>query len=326
LRSKIIFGFILLLGSKCCSSQSLDTTNLKNQAQSNLNLDDSSSIFSLIDSLVEYPELLEGGSSLVARLGYNSNITSANLSLGLNQFGLAPGISYYHKSGFYLDATAYWSQEYSPSLYLTVPSIGFLKSIKKWTINAEYSRYFYSYSDSTYNTPYTNVASLSNFFEAKPFLFRLDYSFYFGQKTAHRIMPAVMLNLEKRNWLGLKRILLYPTFSVLFGNESWQTSEYIPYSTMPSEVLYRIRHNLPLYYLQTNNYNEFGVLDYSVSLPLSISLKNWTFLLSYTYNFPQPLANEELALTNSGYLSFSIIRYFNFKSHSSLIDFYKLSK
>jgi len=78
--------------------------------------------------------------------------------------------------------------------------------------------------------------------------------------------------------------------------------------------------------LQTNNYNEFGVLNYSVSLPLSISLSNWTFLLGYTYNFPQSLPNEELALTNSGYLSFSLIRYFNFKSYLSLIDFYKFSK
>ena len=190
----------------------------------------------------------------------------------------------------------------------------------------EYSRYIYSFSDSTYNSPYTNTASLSNFFEVKPFLFRLDYSLYFGEKSVNRIMPAIMLNLEKRNWLGLKRLLFYPTFSVLFGNESWQNSQYLPYTTKPLEIIYRVRNKLPLYYLQTDNYNEFGVLNYSVSLPLSISLNNWTFLLSYTYNFPKALPNEALALTNSGYLSFSIIRYFNFKSHSSLIDIYKLSK
>jgi len=291
-----------------------------------LSFEDSLSIFNLIDSLVQYPELLEGGSSLVARLGYNSNITSSNLSIGLDQFGLSPGISYYHKSGLYLDATAYWSHEYSPSLYLTVPSMGFLKTKKKWTINLEYSHYFYSFSDSTYNSPYTNTVSLSNFFDVKPFLFRLDYSLYFGEKTVNRLTPAIMLNLEKKNWLGMKRVLLYPTFSVLFGNESWQNSQYVPYTTVPMEIRDRIRNKQPLFYLQTNNYNEFGVLNYSVSLPLSISLSNWTFLLGYTYNFPQSLPNEELALTNSGYLSFSLIRYFNFKSYLSLIDFYKFSK
>ncbi len=323
---KVIFSVALFLGALSVKSQSLDTLNQIKQELPPLTFDDSLSIFNLIDSLVQFPELLEGGSSLVARLGYNSNITSANLALGIDQFGLSPGISYYHKSGLYLDATAYWSQEYSPSLYLTIASAGYLKSIKKWTVNLEYSRYIYSYSDSTYNAPYTNTLGLSNFFDARPFLFRLDYSLYFGEKTAHRIAPTVMLNLEKRNWLGMKRVLLYPTFSVLLGDESWQNSQYIPYSTKLLDIIYRVRHNLPLYYLQTENKNEFGVLNYSVSLPLSISLKNWTFLLSYTYNFPKTLSGEQLNLTNSGYLSFSLIRYFNFKSHSSLIDFYKLTK
>lgn len=323
---KLLLVLIAFLGTKHCCSQSLDSANLKKQNASLLTFEDSLSIFNLIDSLVQYPELLEGGSTLVTRLGYNSNITASNLSLGLNQFGLSPGVTYYHKSGLYLDATAYWSQEYSPSLYLTVPSFGYLKSVKKWTLNLEYSHYFYSFSDSTYSTPYTNTINMSNFFEMKPFLFRLDYSLYFGEKTVNRLTPSVMFNIEKKNWLGIKRLLLYPTFSVLIGNESWQNSQYIPYTTVPSEIRDRLKNKLPLFYLQTNNYNEFGVLNYSISLPLSISLKNWTFLLGYTYNFPQPLPNEQLALTNSGYLSFSVIRYFNFKSHSSLIDFYKFSK
>jgi hypothetical protein len=325
LAHKVIFSFALILGALSIRSQSLDTLDHKKQALL-LSFDDSLSIFNLIDSLVQFPELPEGGSSLVGRLGYNSNINAANLALGINQFGLSPGISYYHKSGLYLDATAYWSRVYSPGLYLTIVSAGYLKSVKKWTVNLEYSRYIYSYADSTYNSPYTNTIGLSNFFEVKPFLFRLDYSMYFGEKTANRITPTVMLNLEKRNWLGIKRLLFYPTFSVLFGNESWQNTQYIPYSSNLLDIIYRVRHNLPLYYLQTENKNEFGVLNYSLSLPLSVSLKNWTFLLSYTYNFPQALPGEELSLTNSGYLSFSLIRYFNFKSHSSLIDFYKLTK
>lgn len=321
----LLFCLSLLFGTFQICAQSIDSVNLKKQSTI-LSFDDSLSIFNLIDSLVQFPELLEAGSSLVARLGYNSNINSANQALGINQFGLSPGISYYHKSGLYLDATAYWSQEYSPSLYLTIASAGYLKSIKKWTMNLEYSRYLYSFSDSTYNSPYTNTLGISNFFEAKPFLFRLDYSLYFGEKTAHRIMPAIMLNLEKRNWLGFKRVLLYPTFNILLGNESWQNSQYVPYSTNPIDIAYRIIHHLPIYYLQTENRNEFGVLNYSVSLPLSVSFNNWTLLSSYTYNFPQALSGEQLGLTNSGYLSFSLIRYFNFKSHSALIDFYKLPK
>jgi len=285
------------------------------------------SLFQLVDSLMTMPlEDLELGSTLVGRLGYNSNIVAASRTLGFSQFGLSPGISYYHKTGLYLDATAYWSQEYSPNLYLTVPSMGYLKNLKKWTFNLEYSRYIYSFSDSTYDPPYTNTLGLSNFFEAKPFLFRLDYSLYFGEKSAHRIMPAVMLNLEKRNWKGFKRILLYPTFSVLLGNESWTTSQYVPNFKTLSEFLYLLSHHLPRYRLDTKGYNKFGVLNYSMSLPLSVSYKNWNFVLSYTYNFQRALADEPITVTNSGYLSFSVIRYFNFKSNSVLTDLLKMTK
>ncbi len=270
-------------------------------------------------------EDLELGSTLVGRLGYNSNIVAASRTLGFNQFGLSPGISYYHKTGLYLDATAYWSQEYSPNLYLTIPSVGYLKTLKKWTFNLEYSRYVYSFSDSTY-TPYTNSAIWSNFFQAKPFLFRLDYSFYFGDKSVHRIMPGVMLNFEKRNWHGIKRILVYPTFNVLLGNETWQIAEYVPKFKSLAEFIFLTRNNIPPYRLQTNNYNKFGALNYSVSLPLSVAYKNWNFLLSYTYNFQQVLPNEPINVTNSGYLSFSITRYFNFKSNSVLTDLLKITK
>lgn len=307
-----------------CAQKPDSTTQKKNTEAAVLPLlsSDSLSIFQLIDSLVNMPELFEVGSNLVVRTGYNSNITSANESLNLSQFGLSGGLSYFHKSGLYLDGTAYWSQEYSPSLYLTIGSAGYLKTIKKWTFNLEYSRFFYSFSDSTYSAPYTNTLGLSNYFNLKPFLFRLDYAFYFGDKTANRIMPGVMINLEKRNWLGMSRFLVYPSFNVLLGNESWQI--YQPYSTRLIDIIYRVRHNLPLYYLEDNN--KFGVLNYSMSLPVSISLKNWTFLLSYTYNFPQALPGEQISVANSGNLSFSLIRYFNFKSKSGLIDFYKLPK
>ncbi len=268
----------------------------------------------------------ETGSTLVARLGYNSNVVANNISFGFNQFGISPGISYYHKSGLYLDVTAYWSQEYLRSFYLTVPSVGFLKSIKKYTLNLEYSHYLFTPTDSTLNNPYDKYIGLANFLKIKPFLFRLDYSFYFGSNTAHRIVPAISLNLEKKNWHKINRILFYPTFSVLFGNETWQLSQYVPYTKKLAEIVYRIRHNLPLYYLQTDTNNKFGLLNYVISVPTSISIKDWTFILSYTYNFPRTLPNDQQIVYNSGYVAFSVIRNFNFKSKTSLIDFYKLQK
>ena len=309
-------------------SQSIDSTqNKKHQ----ITWADSTSLhetplFQLIDSLIQMPDLLEEGSSLVTRLGYTSNVMASNLGFGLNQFGLSPGLTYYHKTGLYADATTYWSQLYSPSLYLTVGSLGYLKSIKKWTFNVEYSRYFYSLTDSAYNSPYTNTVSMSNFLNVKPFMFRLDYSLYFGGKTANRITPTVMLNFEKKKWLGMDRLFFYPSFSVQMGNESWLTQHYKFYSTQPADILYRIKHNQPLYYLQNINNSAFGVLNYVVSLPLSVSIKNYSFQLNYSYYFPQALPHEPVGLNNSGFVSMNLIRYLNFKSRSSSIDFYHFPK
>lgn len=296
----------------------LSTSPGKKKANQIFTDPDSLTIFQLIDSLAKTTIIAETGSCLVTRIGYSSNVLSINSGFAVNQFALSPGLTYYHKSGLYVDAATYWSQEFSPSVFLSIPSLGYLKSIKKWTVNLEYSHYFYTYNRGDYDSPYTNAAAVSNFFDVKPFLFRIDYDFYFGQKIGHRIMPAVSLNLKKKNWLGLRQIFFYPTLGALFGNDYWQDYRLYP---NPAE---RYKNNLPLYYLK--DFNEFGTLNYFVSVPLSISVKDWSLQANYTYNFIQNLPGETLTSTNYGFLSFSIIRYFNFKNGNSLIDFYKLPK
>lgn len=269
--------------------------------------EDSLEIFDLIDSLLKLDPIdVKQTSQMAVRIGYNSNIVADNRTLNISQFGLAPGVSYYHKSGAYADVTGYWSQEYEPDYYLTVASAGYLHTFsKRYSILGEYSRYFYNQpKDSTVSVPYTNNVGLSNYFEFKPVILRLDYYLYFGDKTAHRIMPSCGLNLVKRNWLGLDRVSFYPSVSVLFGSEEITTYEFYPFP------LLRYRLGLPVIF--ENHHTEFGVMNYSFSAPISIIKKDWAFLFSYTYNLPKSLPGEDLSLQNSGYLSFSITRYFSF--------------
>lgn len=280
-----------------------------------LSAEDSLRIFDLIDSLLQAdPTLLdlEEKSQMAVRLGYNSNITADNRTFNISQFGLAPGLSYYHKSGAYADATAYWSNEFNPNFYLTVASAGYMHSFTKhYSILTEYNHYFYNQpSDSTVSVPYTNNIGISNYFEFSPLVLRLDYWFYFGERTAHRVMPTIGLNLVKRNWLGFDRVMFFPSFAVLFGSE--QVTEYGLYPNTLLRILYN-RNNankVPLYY--ENTQTEFGVMNYGFTVPLSFSVKNWSFLLSYTYNVPVALPGETLSLENTGFISFSITRYFDF--------------
>jgi hypothetical protein len=265
---------------------------------------DSLSIFQLIDSLLKAPSTTETGSALAIRSGYNTNVVSSGRPFGFDQFGLTGGVSYYHKSGFYLDATGYWSQQYDPYYYLTIASVGYFNSIKKWTYNLEYSKYLYNTpSGSDIYNPYTNLVGFSNFINVKPFIFRLDYSFYYGEKNAHRVMPAVMINLTKKNWLGFSKVSFFPTFTVLTGSEDVERTRI------------KLIRLIPLTYgVVTTSKTEYGVMNYSMSFPLSLSMKNWSFMVNYTYNFPQALSGEQISLENSGYLTATLVKYINFKS------------
>jgi hypothetical protein len=219
---------LVLLGSACFSptqgqhadSLLLQSDSLLRELDSRLNSEDSLSLFRLIDSLIQMPELKEK-SQLAVRLGYNSNIVATSRTLGINQFGLSPGVSYYHKTGLYADASGYWSKQYTPDFYLSVLSGGYLRPVSRhWSFLVEYSRYFYSASGANTYYPYTNNVGASNYLVLKPVTFRLDYYFYFGEKNAHRIQPGLMLTLEKRKWHRLDRILFFPSANVLFGSEN----------------------------------------------------------------------------------------------------------
>lgn len=269
---------------------------------------DSTDLLLWIDSLINLPEP-KLRSQLNVRLGYNSNVVSASRTLGFNQFGVAPGVSFYHKSGLYADATGYWSKEYDPQYYLTVGTAGYMNSPTTWwSIMGEYNRYFYSELDEDTYIAYKNTVGLYNFFHVNLFTFRFDYQLFFGDKTAHRFTPSVMLNLEKRNWGKIDRIAFYPIASLLFGSEQITTLE--PYSRTLLGILYRMRNGLPLYY--EVNKTEWGILNYSFVAPVSVSINRWTFMVSYTYNIPRALPGETLELVNSGYLSASISKLIRF--------------
>ena len=87
---------LLSASSATCFAQEADSLFLS-EVDEEFTFEDSLDIFNLIDSILQYGNL--GGSQLAVRLSYNSNVLSAGRTLGIENFGIAPGISYYHKSG-----------------------------------------------------------------------------------------------------------------------------------------------------------------------------------------------------------------------------------
>lgn len=266
---------------------------------------DSLEIFLLIDSMMQID--IGISSQFVTRLSYNSNVLYTGLTLGIDQFGLSPGISYYHKSGFFGDVSGYWSNDFEPSYYLTTVSAGYMTSLTKWmSIFGSYDHYFYNLADEF--QPYTNSLSVVPYFEFGPVVFTPSYSFYFGEGNAHRIMPGLGFNLEKSNFIGLKRISFTPTFYTLFGNEI--VTE-IRFPDDARELIQRIRNNLPWYEIIEKNV--FGIMNYSISIPLAAYTKKWGFFLSYNYSIPKELEGQTIELENTSFLAGSISYYINTK-------------
>lgn len=287
-----------------------DADSVFTDTSSILTLEDSLSIFNLIDSLLEMPAPI--GSQLAIRMGYNSNVLSAGRTLGIENFGLAPGLSFYHMSGLFADVTSFWSKDFDPSYYLTITSLGYMRDFSKhFSILAGYDHYFYNMSGDSY-IPYQNTLYATPMVEFRPVSLSVNYSFYFGDQHVHRIMPSLGGTIEKKNWLGLSRIALLPTVSVLWGNEQITTFELVRPKTWLEG-----RENFKQYgswftIVQTTK-NVSGIMNYTFSVPLNITYKNWSLIFTYAYNIPKALTDEPLTISESSYLSGSLTYYIGFK-------------
>jgi hypothetical protein len=278
-----------------------------------LTFSDSLSIFQLIDSLLTLDELSDY-SQLAFRLGYNSNVLWAGRTLGIDQFGLAPGISYYHKSGLFADASFFWSKDFEPNYYLTILSAGYMHTFSRhFSAMASYDRYFYNLEDEY--IPYNNALTLSNLLEFYPVNIRVDYTYYFGERSVHRIMPSVGVTLEKNNVFKIDKVSFMPSVFMLMGNETF--SEIIFPTTRAEWVAayIRVRQGLPWYRIETRNV--FGVMNYAIMLPLNVRHKQMNFSFSYTYNIPKALPGETLTLSESSFLSASLSWFINLNTKKS---------
>lgn len=292
---------ILLMSASSVFAQ--DAESFLSETSETLSFEDSLSIFSMIDSLLTMDDL--GSSQLVLRAGYNSNVLSAGRTLGIENFGLSPGISFYHRSGLYADLTGYWSNDFDPTYYLTVASVGYMHDFNKhFSVIGGYDHYFYSANNDDVYIPYTNTLSVTPIIDLKPFIFSFNYSFYFGDANAHRLMPGAGITFETRNKFGLSRIAITPSFYALWGDE---TIVEITYPDTWREIVRRIRAG-QLWYDITEK-RVFGIMNYTFSTPVSVSFKKWHVTFTYNYSIPKALPGEPDTFSESTFLAASISYY-----------------
>lgn len=309
--------WLLMLIASAPSAFAQDADSLMTNADTILSSGDSLSIFSLIDSLLQLET--SSSSQLAVRLSYNSNVLSAGRTLGIENFGLSPGVSYYHTSGLYADLSAYWSKDFDPPYYLTVASLGYMRDLSKcFSMMAGYDKYSYHIKNEDTYIPYKNTLSITPIFEFKPVTASINYSFYFGDQYAHRIMPGLSVALQKKKLWKLFRVALTPSFFPLWGNEVVTTIEIVPPKTLAEAIHNRNMFGTRYRTVHTSK-NVFGMMNYTISVPLNISFKQWSFSFTYSYNIPKALPGEPETLSESTYLSGSLLYLVNLRRCKNLL-------
>mgnify|MGYP001801403602 CR=1 FL=1 len=323
---------------------------------------DSLSIFNLIDSLFDYN--IQPISEVSVRFGYTTSVTSAGRDFDINQSGYTPGISYFHKSGFFGDLAGFYNNGVEPNYNPTILSGGYIGSFKneKWGYTLDAEKWFYNPQDSSDN-PLTYSVGGSLSYDFKWGFASADYSFLFGQETANRIIGNISGNISLGKWWIFDQVSLYPTANIMIGNSN-VTLTRITTQQLQEEVAERlsritsfadlndnqkefiierideafvtgeitlIQYNKLIRYIEFSegleedelealrkavrdgvedvdyfDSNEFGILNYAFTLPISFSTERVFLMLSYTYSIPVQFQDEVIDVDPVGYFGASI--------------------
>jgi hypothetical protein len=271
-------------------------------------LNDSSSLLSIIDDIINEDYLK---SQITLRAGYTSDITNAGRNFGVQQFGLNAAVSFYHKTGLYADVAGFYNSDQNPSYSTTIAALGYMGIIKPfWNYYISYDHFFYTQpqdSDYVVTYPLTNSLNTSTNFMIKDLNLGADYSFMFGEETAHRVRLNISYTFDKEKLWVFDRIAFHPNLSVLAGNANVTTTIFTQEIAQASRrdliqqigrkrfnELYQSNPDLLKRMLSTTETkNIFGIMNYSILAPISFRLKKSTLLLNYTLNFPVALRGEQ---------------------------------
>jgi hypothetical protein len=285
---------------------------------------DSSSLLSILDDIMNEDYLK---SQLIIRAGYNSNITNAGRNFGIQQYGLNAGIAFYHKTGLFADVSGYYNSDQDPKYNTTITSAGYMGIFgPKWNYYLSYDHFFYSEPqqevDYVISYPLTNSLNASTNILFNNFNVGIDYSFMFGEETAHRTRLNLSYYLSFKNVGFIDRINFNPNLSMLAGNANVTSlvfNQEIARNNSRTLIekigLQQFRHLynnnrelLKTLLSEEQTTNTFGIMNYSIFVPVSFNIKKTTLLLNYSLNFPIALPGEtDFDTTPNSYFSATLL-------------------
>lgn len=284
---------------------------------------DSSSLLSILEDILDESYIK---SQLSIRMGYTSNITNAGRNFGIQQYGLNSGVAFYHKSGLFADVSGYYNSDQDPKFNTAITSVGYMGVFgPRWNYYLSYDHFFYGKPkdiDYVIKYPLSNSLNASTNFLINGFNVGVDYSFLFGDETAHRGRLNLSYYLSFKKVGFIDRINFSPNLSMLVGNANVTSIVFNQEMARENSKLliqqigwrqFRYLYNndrafLKLLLSEEESNNSFGIMNYSIFIPISFSIEKTTLLLNYSLNFPIALPGEtNFDTTPNSYFSATVL-------------------
>ena len=273
------FSFFVLL--VCWSSLSLAQTP---ESKESSNIDELLDELFVVDTLAvlqAYDELK--GRFLYASISYDEQAYFSGRDFDIDQFGLAPSLTYLSSGGTYLFAGGAYYSELDPQWDLFALGAGQFWSLgtkKQWSVSASYTHSFLGDDSEELNT---HRLSSSVSYKLDPLQLNVAGGYLFGAEPSYYLSTSVSYDATLAK-IGTFELTFEPSLYLLFSQQN----------VIEQVSLFRFSES-----------SVFDRVNSQFEIPLSIDNNAVDITLGYVLNFPNNIFEDE-DLSASGYFSISL--------------------
>lgn len=280
---KLILTIALIFQCFLSFSQEIKEDNDTDEIIDNLLGDDN-----LIDDLIKTTKNFQ---LLYFSADYNNKTYFLGRDVGIDQFNITPQVLYLHSNGIFAGLSSIYYSEFDPNWDYISATIGYGKSFgksQKYRWSTSYARYFYS---SGVDNPFTNALSakigVTN--SSKKYGTDLSSTLLFGEDTSVQFTSTSFAEFQLTKGKN-SELKFRPQLAILVGNQSYEV-----------ERTFGFNQQITIY----DQFDDFGLLNLQLNLPLQFEVYDFDFELGYNFNFPSAIGNES-DLKTTHFLNFSV--------------------
>lgn len=358
----LLFMPLQVQGQKDSTNQALDS--LFTELETLFGQEDSTAnLIKMVDSMLLQKDIKYH--AVMSRIAYLGEITTAGRESEVPQFGISTGVSYFHPTGIFADVNGLYNSAYEPKYFLTTLSAGYFKTFfNHWNFSSSHDFYIYNdtlnnqpfnkaVNISNYYSPkHFDIGIDYSLLYGNSVAHRINNSIAFNHKWKFdgfirgiRVFPGASVqfgNSEVVYWkqsdnpyFELLQIIEESNYPQLSRRHQFYLTKLLYEERYVAASLLLRRNNFTPEQIQdiVNTYSEkriksensFGLMNYSIQLPISISFDSFNLMITYTHNFPVALPNETVEYEDNGFLSLSL-SYFSFKvkNYDVMEDFWRM--